>query len=92
MGVWEDIMADPHVLINVGSNTAVADYLQYMGLSKDRLCKGPVVADIAYVPNPGGCGRSPGYRYVQAVRDRLHAVLRSSTGALQAPNTILVIQ
>lgn len=92
MVVWEDLLAQPHVLIAVGSSVALANYLEFMGLSRDRILHGNILADIAYVPNPGGCGYSPGHRYVQAVREKVHAALRSQKTDLKAASTILVIQ
>lgn len=92
MVVWEDLLAQPHVLIAVGSSVALANYLEFMGLSRDRILHGNIRADIAYVPNPGGCGYSPGHRYVQAVREKIHAALRSHKTDLKAASSILVIQ
>jgi hypothetical protein len=52
-----------------------------------------MMADIAYVPNPGGCGCSPGQRYVRALRERLHKALEGHTpGLVPASKRILVIQ
>jgi capsular polysaccharide biosynthesis protein len=92
MVVWEDLLAQPHVMVAAGSSVAMANYLEFMGLSKDRILHGNILADTAYVPNPGGCGYSPGHRYVQAVRKRMHAALMLQTAELDAASSILVIQ
>jgi hypothetical protein len=93
MVVWEDLLARPEVAIAAGPNKAMAEYLHFMGISKDRIKTGNMMAQIAYVPNPGGCGCSPGHRYVRQLRGHMHQALKGRLPDIAAANnTILVIQ
>jgi hypothetical protein len=94
MAVWDELLRSPHIKVAAGTNKAMAAYMQYMGLSSDRIVHGNIWARVAYVPNPGGCGNSPGHRYVQALRARMHHALlkRHSDAELKQQRRILVIQ
>jgi hypothetical protein len=93
--VWDELIARPEVMISTGlrTNKALAEYLQFMGISRTRLKAGHMRADIAYVPNPGGCGNSPGPRYVRQLRQRMHQALQARSPEISdTRDKIVVIQ
>jgi hypothetical protein len=93
MAVWDELVARPEVMITTGSNKAMTEYLQFMGISRDRVKSGNMHASIAYVPNPGGCGNSPGPRYIQQLRQRMHRALKSRSPDLSdTRDSIVIIQ
>jgi hypothetical protein len=89
----DELVARPEVMIAIGGNPAVATYLQFLGISQERIKSGDMLAVIAYVPKPGGCGNSPGPRYIRQLRQRMHQALKARSPELgDKSDSIVIIQ